>query len=196
MPDTSMKPQTGIMLRLTEDQHQLVEAAGGQPVDVLDPPTNRAYVLLPAELYPAIRAVLRVPEVPRPALPPEAEWGEPMRIKLRGLPTPPEVAESARQYAKKLMFWPSRSFIQELEDEAKLSYYFGGWAAVTLKSKEGPIVVAVGSVASEAFGRQLEAFTPEERRQKCIWFPDVWNDSSTPPRVLFTHDDSPSPGGA
>jgi hypothetical protein len=182
-------------MQLTEEQHQLVEAAKGQPVDVVDPQSNRAYVLLQAELFQRVRPILQEEGVPRCALPEEAARGEPMRIKLRELPMPLEVAEETRRYCKKLGLWRRRS-VQLAEDEAKLQYYFGGQAVVTLRSKEGPIIVAAGRVESETFGRQLDALPAAERRQVSYSFPSVWNDPSTPPRILFTHEDSTSPGEA
>ena len=162
-------------MRLTEEQHQVVEAAGNQPVEVVDPQTKRAYVLLPVELFYGNGPV--EPEVPAPrdGLPAEVARGEPMRINLRELPTPPEVAERIRRHCKKLGLW-RRRYVQEVEDEIKLSYYFGGRYVAYLKSKDGPIVVAAGKLASEAFQRQLDALLPEERRTVIKWLPDVWND--------------------
>ena len=116
-----------------------------------------------------------------------------MRIKLRELPMPPEAAERTRRYCKKLGLW-RRKYIQPIEDEAKLSYYFGGQCVVTLRSKDGPIIVAAGREESEAFERQFDALSPEERQQTCTWYPAGWNDPATPPRILFTHEDSTSPG--
>ena len=40
---------------------------------------------------------------------------------------PPEVAEEARRYCKKLGLW-RRRYIQDVEDELRLQYYFGGQA--------------------------------------------------------------------
>jgi hypothetical protein len=65
----------GITMRLTEEQHQLVEVAAGQPVDVVDPQSNRAYVLLPAEVFERVRGILEVEDVQPTPLPPEAAKG-------------------------------------------------------------------------------------------------------------------------
>jgi hypothetical protein len=165
----------GAAMRLTEEQHQLVEAAQGRPVDVVDPLTNRAYVLLPAELYQPVPAAPQGPAVPADAPPAGGAGGEPMRIKLRELPMPPEVAEEARRYCKKLGLW-RRRYIQDVEDELRLQYYFGGQAVVYLRSKDGPIIVAAGRVEDEAFGRQLDALPPGERRQVAYDFPMAWSD--------------------
>lgn len=162
-------------MQLTEEQQQLVEAAHGQPVEFVDPRSNRRYVLVPAELYHRPDPRLAAADVPRSALPPEVARGEPLRIKLRELPMPPEVAEEARRYCKQLGLW-RRRYVQEVEDEAKLSYYFGGQYVAYLKSKAGPIVVAAGRQDSDSFQRQLDALAPEERRQVILWLPSVWND--------------------
>ena len=54
-------------IELTEEQRRLVEAEHGKPVDVIDPATNRNYVLLAREMYEKVRSVLS----PEPGLPPE-----------------------------------------------------------------------------------------------------------------------------
>ena len=180
-------------MRLTEEQQQLVEAARGQPVELVDPRSQRRYVLVPAELYHRPDPGLSADDVPRSALPPEVARGEPLRIKLRALPLPPEAAERVRRCCKRLGLW-RRKYIQGIEDEAKFSYYFGGQAVVTLRSKDGPIIVAAGHPDSEAFGRQLDALPSDERRQVSYSFPPMWNGPASEPRILFTHEDSASSG--
>jgi hypothetical protein len=180
-------------MKLTEEQHQLVEAAKGQPVDVIDPQSNRAYVLVPAELFQRIRPAVHEEEVPGANMPPEAARGEPMRIKLRELPMPEEAAARVRRHCKNLGFW-RRRYIQGVEDQVKLSYYFGGLAVVTVPSKDGPVIIAAGRPESEEFGRQLNALSPEERRQRCCWYPGMWQGPTSGPRIIFTHEDSTSPG--
>jgi hypothetical protein len=177
-------------MKLTEEQHQLVEAAKGQPVDVIDPQSNRAYVLVSAELFERIRPAVHEEAVPGAHMPAEAARGEPMRIKLRELPTPEEVAERVRRHCKKLGLW-RRRYVQPMEDEVKLSYYFGGLTVVTVPSKDGPIVVAAGWPDTEEFGRQLDALPPDERRQVAYSFPAMWNGPASEPRILFT-DEGPS----
>jgi hypothetical protein len=175
-------------MRLTEEQHRLVEAAQGQPVDVVDPRTNRAYVLLPAELYQRARTLPQGAAVPAGVPPGGGAGGEPLRLKLRELPLPPEVAEEARKYCQQLGLW-RRRYVQDVEDELRLQYYFGGQAVVYLRSKDGPIIVAAGRVADEAFGRQLDALPPGERRQVNYDFPSVWNDQVSQLRTPFWHQE-------
>jgi hypothetical protein len=45
-------------IELTEQQQQALDTVRDQPPRVLDPRTNAAYVLIPAEEYERIRAVL------------------------------------------------------------------------------------------------------------------------------------------
>jgi hypothetical protein len=48
-------PQEHDLQYLTEEQHRVIEAAAGKPVEVLDPATNRAYVLVSADTYQQVR---------------------------------------------------------------------------------------------------------------------------------------------
>lgn len=172
-------------MQLTEEQHRLIEAAGGQPIDVVDPQSNRAYILVPAELYQRVRVAF--PEV---AMPPAREARkEPHLGKLRDLPLPPDVAEEARRYCKQLGLW-GRKYIQEVEDELMFQYYFGGEYVVYLRSKDGPIVVAAGRLESEEFGRQLDAVPSEYRRKVVYLLPSVWKDTASELRTpLDSYDD-------
>jgi len=45
------------MTTLTESQKQALTAAGGEPLRLLDPETNRSYVLLPSESYDRFKAL-------------------------------------------------------------------------------------------------------------------------------------------
>jgi hypothetical protein len=174
-------------MRLTEEQHQLVEAAQGQPLDVVDPRTNRAYVLLPADLYQRVRAALQPTAGPSSAAPGEGVKREPLRIKLRELPLPPEVAAAARRHCQRLGLWRQK-YVQQVEDELKLQYHFGGQCVVYLRLKDGPIVVAAGEAGSDEFGRQLDVLPPEERRQVSYSFPTTWNDQVSELRTPFAHE--------
>jgi hypothetical protein len=51
------------MISLTIEQHRAIKDAGGSPLRVEDPETKRAYVLLDAELYDRIRALVEPDEV-------------------------------------------------------------------------------------------------------------------------------------
>lgn len=114
-------------MHLTEEQHRAIEAAQGRPVEIVDPRTNRIYVLVPAEEYQRVRE-LRSHEpaatgpAGKPAYFPKVpglEEGKPMRVHLRSLPTPPEVVERAKEFCKYLGLW-RKKLVKEVEDEAKL----------------------------------------------------------------------------
>ena len=44
------------MTTLTQEQKQLLQQITGEPPRLLDPDTNREYVLLPAEIYQRLQA--------------------------------------------------------------------------------------------------------------------------------------------
>ena len=164
-------------MQLTAEQSQAIEAAGGRPVEVVDPQTQRTYVLLSAEAYQPVRDLVegRQPEGPRPEAPASIAEGQPMRVKVRELPMPPEVAERVKKCCKKLGFW-RRRYVAEVEDELQLQYHFGGQYVGILRSKEGPIIVAAG-ILDEAFDLQLASLPPPERQEVMLYPVDRWNDS-------------------
>jgi hypothetical protein len=182
------------VMQLTEEQHLLVEAAQGHPVDVRDPHTNRAYVLLTAELYQRVRDLVEAGGPPPQATgsPPASET-IPLRVVLRKLPTPPEVAQAVQRRCRQLGFW-RRKYVQEVEDELKFQYYYGGQYVAYLQTEEGPVVVAAGRLESETFGHQLDALSPENRRAIHYAVPTIWNDPISELRTPFS-DESPTPSG-
>ncbi len=184
-------------MKLTEEQHRAVEAAQGKPVDVLDPQTQRTYVLVAAELYQRMRQFIDKEgtrqgsqAAPFPAegaafLPPP---GQPLRLKLRALPTPPEVAEELKKHCQRLGLW-RRKYAQQAEDTLKLQYYFGGQAVAYLPTKDGPVIVAAGEQYSEAYVQLFAFLTPEERQQAIRDFPSRWNDTTNEVLTPFLDED-------
>jgi hypothetical protein len=164
-------------MQLTEEQHLQVEAAQSKPVDVVDPHTNNTYVLLAAELYQHVRDLveLTLRTSLRTTSTPANLEGKPLWVVLRGLPTPPEVAQAVQRRCRQLGLW-RRKYVQEVEDELKFQYYYGGQYVAYLRTDEGPVVVAAGRLESEAFGHQLDALSPENRRAIHYNVPSVWND--------------------
>jgi hypothetical protein len=63
------------MIELTEQQRQALDERPGEPLQLFDPRTNRAYVLLTAEQYERIRGMID----PGPLTPDER------RVILRGV---------------------------------------------------------------------------------------------------------------
>ena len=45
-------------IELTDQQQHAVDALGEEPARLVDPRTNAAYVLLPAEIYESVREIL------------------------------------------------------------------------------------------------------------------------------------------
>ncbi len=170
-------------MNLTPEQHVAVEAAQGQPVEVVDPHTKRTYVLLASEIFQRIRGFVGGKQLEEAKQGPAAKSGvaeemtnqTPLRVKVRDLPMPPEVKEEVKNRCRQLGFW-RRKYVQQIEEECKLQYHFGGKNVGYVNSEEGIIVVAAGTLESEAFDRQLAALSAVERRQVILDGVDPWND--------------------
>jgi hypothetical protein len=184
-------------MRLTDEQHRLIEAAQCRPVEVPDPLTYRVYVLLPAEVYHSVRGVVearpgqaghsasaRPPGLPSPAA------GSALPMRLRDMPLPPEVPEKVGNHCRRLGL-RRRSYVQKVEEELKLQYYFGGQYVAYVRSADGPVIVASGNPESEEFGKQLDALAPEARRQTSYAMPNVWKDSVSQLCSLVHPNDEP-----
>jgi len=100
-----------------------------------------------------------------------------MRQRLCDLPIPPEVAEEAKQYIAKLHMggWGGVAHRRDILEDMLLQYYYGGNWVGYLRSPQGKVVVAVGML-DEAFNRQLDALSPEERRQVSLYPALPWHD--------------------
>jgi hypothetical protein len=101
-----------------------------------------------------------------------------VRIRLRDLPTPPEVAEAVEEVCRTHGFRKARHR-QRIEDDLKYCFYFGGVNTAVLPTPEGRIIVAVGDLRTEQFGRQLEQLSPEERTKRFIFWAPAWDDNSS-----------------
>jgi hypothetical protein len=173
-------------LELTEQQRQAVEGSKGlEPVEVVDPASNRAYVLLARDLYERVRHLLERQERPveaaaRPEPAPEPpEVVRPLRQRMRDLPMPPAVATFAVQWGKQIGLF-GRKGRQDLEDQLKLQHYYGGMWIAYLRTKEGPVVVAAAdSLNNPSFDRQLSFLTADERRRKILSSPPVLFDEQS-----------------
>jgi hypothetical protein len=45
-------------IQLTEEQQQAIDSAGATPPQVVDPRTNAAYILIPADDYETVREII------------------------------------------------------------------------------------------------------------------------------------------
>jgi len=171
-------------MHLTEEQAKLVQQSKG-PVEVIDPTTNKAYVLLSSELYLKNRDLLQAEapaEQPLAANPmkqhtsvPTQEESQPLRQRLLDLPVHPEVAEHLQERCTQLSIRGARPR-QELLEELLLQWYYGGQSVGWLRTLHGKIIVAAGSL-DEAFDGQLAVLSPQERRQLVIEAVYPWNDA-------------------
>jgi hypothetical protein len=101
--------------------------------------------------------------------------GQPfVRQQLRDLPTPPEVAEAAQRFRKRLG-WEWRP-LRAIEDELKLQYYYGGQEIRCLFGKDGPIIVAIYRGDDEDYRNQLQALSAQEKQEAVVLVPSVFND--------------------
>jgi hypothetical protein len=160
-------------IELTDAQRQALQGVQAWPVVVVDPTTNKSYVLLAREQYERVRSLLEGGAgQPPPAEPPPIPSGtperRPLRQRIRDLPLPPEVAVEAERYCKRLGLWRKSSRL-EVEDQMKLQHYYGGMWIAELRTDEGPVVVAAGQdLGDPLFHQPLSVLTPEERRRVVI----------------------------
>jgi hypothetical protein len=180
------------IIELTDAQRQALQGKQARPVDVIDPATKKAYVLLAREEYERVRPLLEGGAgEPPPSEPPPPASGtpesRPLRQRIRDLPLPPEVAVAAERYCKRLGLWRKKSRL-EVEEQMKLQHYYGStWIAV-LRSAEGPVVVAAAKCLSDpVFDQQLSFLTEEERRRRVLECPvKLFDDES---EILTVLDD-------
>jgi hypothetical protein len=178
-------------LELTDQQRQAVEGRKGtEPVEVTDPTSKRAYVLLARELYDRVRHLFEQQEshtatATEPVSAPKPpEEGRQLRQRLRDLPTPPAVATFAQKWCGRVGLF-GRKARQDLEERLKLQHYYGGTWIAYLRTDEGPVIVAAAdSLNDPSFDRQLSFLTADERRSAIIDSPtrlfDEQSDVLTP----------------
>ncbi len=101
---------------------------------------------------------------------------QPLRVVVRQLPTPPEVAEIVRKRTKEMGWGWRRKDAQQYEDALKIGYYYGGQCVAVLRTSEGPVIVAAGRRDSDEFDAQLAYLSPQERSSAYRDWPRLWND--------------------
>jgi hypothetical protein len=116
---------------------------------------------------------LSQPSAPSPLS--QSGESKPLRVRLRDLPLPAELFEDARRRWQKRGVW-SKQTAQNVADELRFQYHYGGQTVIYLSSPEGPIIVAAGRGDSEEFDRQFAALTPEERQQTTTYHPPLMDD--------------------
>jgi hypothetical protein len=168
-------------IELTEEQRRTVEQEAGRPVEVVDPGTERSYMLIPREAYEKVRDVLEggSEKAEPPSSAPASEFPEeanPQRVLLNNLPAPPELVAEAERRRKKLGFWGKKAR-QELLEECKLQYYFGGQPIYTLQTAEGLLVIPIPERYRNTPGRKDILLTPAERPKACFDVPSPLDDT-------------------
>ena len=106
--------------------------------------------------------------------------GQPMRLRVLDLPTPPELAKAVKDYCKKHCIW-RKKHISWVEEELKLQYHFGGQHVAYLTTDNGLVIVAAGNYESEEFEQQRAVLSAEERRRAVIYPVSPWDMSPSFP---------------
>jgi hypothetical protein len=101
-----------------------------------------------------------------------------VRVRLRDLATPSEVTEEAERWCKKYL-WPGRKRRQEVEEQLKLQYYYGGQSIYLLDTPEGTVVVPIPERHKDTPGLRYILLTAEERPHACLTVPSPWRDTDS-----------------
>jgi hypothetical protein len=112
----------------------------------------------------------------------------PKRQPLSELAMPPEVAREAEAICKRYGYRKGRNR-QEVEEELKLQYYYGGQHVAYLVTPAGLVVVAAGNIESEAFRKTLEGLSREEHQKLIIYSPSPWNNEDSWLPTVFADED-------
>jgi hypothetical protein len=169
-------------MKIELSDRQAQEVMQGRPVEVIDPESDRAFVVVTRELYERVRPLLeggpeRAPPSPSPAVPSPGE-GQPPRVRLRDLPAPPEVVEEAARWCKKYG-WQGKKNRQEVEEQLKLQYHYGGQAVYILRTPEGAVVIPIGEQYKDTPDLRYVLLTPEERLHASLEVPPCWRDTTS-----------------
>ena len=161
------------MIELTPEQREAV--AQGEPVRVVDEATQDALVLMRAEVFdrmaglPGHSAQHTVPPAPLRA------YQQPVRVCLRELPTPPEVAAEAERWVKQYGR-SGKNGRRDAEDRFKLQYYYGGQEVYTVRTAGGLVVIPIPEQYQSTPDLRYRLLTAAERTTACLEVPPPWND--------------------
>jgi hypothetical protein len=179
------RPDVAMKIELTDQQEQT--AKQGRPVEVVDPASGRAFVIVNRDLYERLRSSLERSSQqgsseqgpPPPVLPaaPSPGEGEPVRVRLRDLPNPPDMVEAAERLCKKYGWWGKQGR-REVEEQLKLQYYYGGQALYILRTTEGPVIVPIAQRYKDTPDLRYVLLTAEERPRASFTVPPRWRDAA------------------
>jgi hypothetical protein len=162
-------------IELTDVQRQALQARQGKAVDLVDPTTQQRYVLLAQEHYERVRTLMEQDMPPAVSSPVSTTQEEqPARVRLRDLPTPPEVLDEVERCCKKYA-WNR----QEVEEQLKLQYYYGGQAVYRVRSSEGSIIIPIPERYRDTPDLRYVLLTPQERSCACLEIPTPWRETTS-----------------
>jgi hypothetical protein len=176
-------------IQMSDEQQQAL--AAGQPVEVVDSASQLPVIVVAADRYrQRIKKITE--EEMHPTQPAAQEKGPKLPslpCHVRDLPTPPDIAEYARNHCAKWYFWRRKKHQATMEDYLKLGYYFGGGYIGYLRNPTGYVVVAAGRLESEEFGKQLDNLPDRVRRQVMLFLPPRWIEEDSFFLTPFPYED-------
>ena len=93
-------------------------------------------------------------------------------VLLRDLPTPPEVAAKVREYGRAQYFF--RRHDRAVEEEYKLSYYFGGRTIIAEVTEDRLRILAAGHMTDKDFAEEVGSLYKQPRRRLVHMTPEKW----------------------
>jgi hypothetical protein len=97
------------------------------------------------------------------------------RVYVRELPTPTEVAEAVDSYCNRYRYTGKRR--QEVEDQFKLAFYYGGRCIGSLQTARGSAIVLSDFLTPEECA-EVRRSLPEAERQALVYeVVSRWNDT-------------------
>ena len=98
--------------------------------------------------------------------------------RIADLPTPPDVLAYAEECKKKE--WLRKQEFEDLVDQLKLQYYYGGWHVRYLLTKQGRVVVVIDEDGDvEGYRRKVQALPPDVRQDSVVGVPSPWMDETS-----------------
>lgn len=100
-------------------------------------------------------------------------------VPLRNLQIPPELLREVETYRKGTRARTERDRVR-LEENLRLSIYFGGGHVVCIPTSEGRVVLAAGQPGTGTLREALEQLSPEDRAKVRVETPNRWEEMSIP----------------
>jgi len=120
--------------------------------------------------------------------PTQAKDQLPKPQRLNDIPVPPDLAAEIDRYCARIgavRKWDR----EQVTEDIKLQYFFGGNHVAYLPTPEGLVILAVGQMDSEEFGKVLDSLSREVRCRVILYPVSRWNDSVSQILTPFSHED-------